>query len=178
VADAGPYRFEPLTRQHNRNGFECDSPELTEYLRTKARNHADRKIAVAYVMVAEAAPQEILGFYTLSNFSIGLSALPENLREKLPRYDELPATLIGRLARAKTAPGVGKLLLVDALKRSLANTAACASMAVVADAKDQRAMDFYVKYGFREIENAGDRFPRRVFIPMRSVEDLFAQPPS
>ncbi len=173
VADAGPYRFEPLTRQHNRNGFECDSPELTEYLRTKARKDAERNIAVTFVLVAEAAPQEILGFYTLSNFSIGLSALPEEITKRIPHYPELPATLIGRLARAKNSKGMGSVLLFDALKRSLASTATCASLAVVADAKDQRALDFYLRHGFREIVTAGDNFPRRVFIAMNTVRQLF-----
>jgi hypothetical protein len=63
----------------------------------------------------------LVGFYSLSAFSIGLGDVPEDLATKLPHYDAIPAALIGRLARDVRARGqhVGDFLLADAIGRVL-----------------------------------------------------------
>jgi hypothetical protein len=40
----------------------------------------------------------VAGFYTLSQYSVDLVKLPEKIAQKLPKYPEVPATLLGRLA--------------------------------------------------------------------------------
>lgn len=112
----------------------------------------------------------IAGYYTLSAYSVGLDKIPEEIAKKLTRMSEVPATLIGRLARstAYKGRGIGEILLMDALKRSLANSAHVASWAVVVDAKDENAIVFYKKYGFMEIPG----FPNRLFLPMATIAKL------
>jgi hypothetical protein len=69
------------------------------------------------------AEDRLAGDYTLSADNIDARDLPEGLvtQLNLPRYPYIGATLIGRLARdlLYKGQGVGKLLLVDALKKSL-----------------------------------------------------------
>jgi hypothetical protein len=62
----------------------------------------------------------------------------------LPRYDKLPATLLGRFARSKLfkGRGLGKLLLIGAMKRALDHSMNIASVAVVVDAIDENARSF------------------------------------
>ena len=69
----------------------------------------------------------------------------------------LPATLIGRLVvdLRHRGIGLGGLLLFDALLRSLCS--GIASIAVVVDAKDDVAIGFYERYGFRRFQNHSDR---------------------
>jgi hypothetical protein len=86
---------------------------------------------------------------------------------KLPRYPTTPATLIGRLARAVDHPGMGSLLLADALGRILANTPEVASALVVVDAKDDSAESFYRKHGF--IPFGG--FARKQFLPIKTIAE-------
>lgn len=162
------YRFEPLTRQHDRAGFRSGSPQLDTYLQQLARKDVERRVAAAFVMVEEEAPATIVGYYTLSAFSVEVTELPEELRRKLPRYPRLPATLLGRLARDVRFPGTGSLLLMDALARALAQSLHIASLAVVADAKDDAALRFYQKYGFALLGSA----PNRVFLPMGTIDQL------
>ena len=85
---------------------------------------------------------------------------------------EVPTTLLGRLARSldQKGKGIGEILLVDALKKALENSATVASWAVVVDAKDDNASAFYKRFGFIEIRNT----PNRLFLPMREIEELFA----
>lgn len=162
------YRFEPLTKQHDRAGFRCGSPQLNTYLQQLARKDTERRVAAAFVMVEEATPAAIVGYYTLSAFAVEVAELPEEMQKKLPRYPRLPATLLGRLARDERFPGTGSLLLMDALARAHRQAAQIASLAVVADAKDEAALSFYRKFGFAPLGS----HPNRVFLPMGTIEEL------
>lgn len=162
------YRFEPLTKLHDRAGFRCSSAPLTAYLQQIARKDAERHVAAAFVMVDDAAPAVVIGYYTLSAFAVDVTELPEAMRKKLPRYPRLPATLLGRLARDERFPGTGSLLLMNALARAHQKSLEIASLAVVADAKDEAAAAFYRKFGF--IQLGSD--PNRVFLPMGTIAQL------
>lgn len=165
------YRFEPLAKQHDRAGFRCGSAPLNAYLQQIARKDAERHVAAAFVMVDDAATAAIVGYYTLSAFVVAVTELPEAMQKKLPRYPRLPATLLGRLARDERFPGTGSLLLMDALTRAHQKSAEIASLAVVADAKDEVALTFYRKFGFARLGSD----PNRVFLPMGTIAELIGK---
>lgn len=162
------FEFTLLNKEHQREAFDCGVEALNQYLKKFARKDAERKVAATFVLVDSAKPEMILGYYTLSAFTVFLSELPVAMQKKLPYYPNLPATLIGRLARSIDAPGTGKLLLVDALLRSLRQSEQIASLAVVVDAKDEMAETFYQRYGFQKL---GDE-PKRMYLPMKTVKSL------
>jgi predicted GNAT family N-acyltransferase len=95
-------------------------------------------------------------------------------KPELPRYPNLPATLIGRLAPDLSFRGqrIGELLLLNALERALAASEQVASAVVIVDAKDDRAAEFYRRFGFISFPETKDR----LFLPMRTVQTLFSQP--
>lgn len=161
-------RFELLAKRHDRAAFRCASAPLTTYLQQIARKDAERHVAAVFVMVDDAAPATIMGYYTLSAFAVEVTELPADLQRKLPRYPRLPATLLGRLARDERFPGTGSLLLMDALCRAYQKSAEIASLAVVADAKDEAALTFYRKFGFAQLGSD----PNRVFLPMGIIAEL------
>lgn len=167
------YRFESFGEQHKplRGSFSCGEGALDAYLKKRARQEMDKRIAVVYVLY-DAVDERIAGYYTLSSLSV---ELPEDVSKGLPRYPEYPATLLGRLAvdEAYQGQGLGKRLLLDALGRSLAGSRAVASYAVITDAKDERAEAFYARYGFSPL--SAKRGGRRLFLPMGTVERLFAE---
>lgn len=167
-----PFRFEPLTKAHDRTGFRCGIEPLDIYLQQLARKDVERKVAAAFVMVADTAPATVVGYYTLSAFAIEVAELPESLLKKLPRYPRLPATLLGRLARDARFPGTGHLLLMDALARAFRQSAQIASLAVVADAKNEVAVNFYRRFGFAQLGHS----THRVFLPMGTIEQLVQRP--
>lgn len=104
----------------------------------------------------------IVGFYSLSSFTLTIEDLPEEIGKKLPRYDAIPAALIGRLARdlRVRGKGVGALLLSDAVRRILAASRSLAVFAIVVDAKDAAASVFYEGFGFRPFPLR----PQRLFL--------------
>jgi GNAT superfamily N-acetyltransferase len=162
--------MEPLDRgRHDRSVFSCGVPALDSYLQRQAAQDMDRHAAVVYVAVVE--PPVIAGYYTLSQFSIDLVRLPEDLAKRLPRYPVVPATLLGRLAVASAlhGQGLGETLLFDALRRSLVQSAHIASAGVIVDAKDEKAAAFYERYGFSPILGAD----HRLFLHMKTIEQMF-----
>lgn len=104
----------------------------------------------------------IVGFYSLSAFTLALEDLPFDIAHKLPRYDAIPAALIGRLACDKRVRGrrIGELLLADAVRRILDAGLALAVFAIVVDARDERAVTFYRSFGFRPFPLR----PKRLFL--------------
>jgi len=160
---------EPLGRQHDRTVFHCGSEALDRYLKHQARQDADRRVAAPFVSVNQ-PDTRVLGYYTLSASVLTLVDLPDELAHKLPRYPQLPVTLLGRLAvdQSTKGQGLGEHLLLDALRRSLAHADRIAAMAVVVDAKDEAAAAFYRHYGFLTLQAQ----PSRLFVPMRLVTQL------
>ena len=113
----------------------------------------------------------ILGYYTLSAYGIQLSALPEGISRRLPRYPLIPATLLGRLAVSSAHQGQkrGRFLLTDALHRSWRNTTQVASVGVVVDALDESARAFYLHHEFIPLLD----HPNRLFLAMATIEKAF-----
>jgi len=167
-----PYRVVPLAKSHERGAFSCASAPLDRYLQQQARQDAEKRVAASFVLT-EPPSNAILGFYTLSASQVMADELPAELTKKLPRYPQLPVTLLGRLAVAQTqkGKGFGAFLLTDALHRSLTAAAGIAAMAIVVDAKDKAADAFYQHFDFRPLQQQ----PTRLFLPMKIVAGLFPQ---
>jgi predicted GNAT family N-acyltransferase len=168
--DKPKFIFEPLGDSHDRAAFSCGSPPLDTYLQKQAGQDIKKNLAAVFICTADG--KTIAGYYTLSAYSVRLDALPEEIARKLTRHSEVPATLIGRLARSSElrGTGLGEILLMDALKRSVDNIRELGSWAVIVDAKDADAVVFYQKYGFMEIPQT----PNRLFLPMKTIAKLLS----
>lgn len=160
----------PLEKGHDRSTFDCGNEDLNRYLKQQARQDAEKYAAAPFVLV-EPDTFIVRGYYTLSSSLIPLDELPPELARKLPRYNNLPVTLLGRLARDKSIQdkGIGEFLLLDALHRSLQHAQQIASMAVVVDAKNEDAERFYQHFNFLPFQLT----PLRLFLPMTQIEKLF-----
>ena len=160
-----------LEKAHDRKSFDCGNEGLNRYLREQARQDAEKRAAVPFVLTQPGEPK-VLGFYTLSSSIIPAQELPADLMKRLPRYGQLPVTLLGRLAvdRSAGGQGVGEFLLVDALRRSLEAAEQIAAVAVIVDAKDERAESFYRHFDFQPFQQT----PLRLFLPMAQIANLFA----
>ena len=166
-----PEHVAPLEKAHDRKSFDCGNEELNRYLREQARQDAAKRVAAPFVFTQPGRPA-VLGFYTLSSSIIPVVELPPVLMKQLPRYGQLSVTLLGRLAvdRSVSGQGLGEFLLVDALRRSLEAAQQIAAMAVIVEAKDQRAESFYRHFDFRPFQQT----PLRLFLPMGQIAKLFA----
>jgi predicted GNAT family N-acyltransferase len=165
------FRVEPLGKAHDRAAFSCGSEALDNYLKTQASQDIAKRVAACFVLTPDG--RTVAGFYTLSQYSVDLVTLPEEIVKRLPRYPEVPATLIGRLAISERSrgQGLGEFLLLDALYRCLQQSKQVASAAVVVEAKDEAAKRFYERFGFLSLPET----PNRLFLPIKTIERLFPE---
>lgn len=163
-----PYRVVLLDSSHNRKGFHSRVAPLDEYLHTVVSQDVKRRAATCYVALDK--DDRIAGYYTVAMQHINLPDLPDDLRKKLPRYPTVPAVIMGRLAvdLAFKGIGLGGALLGNALNRMARSE--FASYAMVVDAKDQSAFDFYQHHGFQAFAHE----PMKMFLPIATW--LKAQP--
>jgi ribosomal protein S18 acetylase RimI-like enzyme len=159
-----------LNFSHDKKNFNCGKQLLDDYLHKQAKQDVKRKLSACFVLLEDES-KKIIGYYTLSSTVVQRDLLPEEIVKKLPpSYNDLPATLLGRLAidNSFQGQGLGELLLVDALKRSYyTSVSSVASMAVVVDPIDEAAINFYKKYGFILLPDSG-----KMFIAMDTITKL------
>jgi len=164
------FRFEALADRHNRAAFGCGDDALDRYFQTQATQDIRRRIANCFVVV-EVATGSVAAYYTLSAASIPLLDLSLDERKRLPRYPTLPAVRIGRLAvdQRFQRRGLGELMLVNAVHRTIRDAAA--AFALLVDAKNDQAAAFYRRYGFRPIVDK----PRTLFLPLATAQETLLQ---
>ena len=152
----------------DRHNFSSGAPELDAYLHRQAGQDVARGFATVVLARAVDEPAAILGYYAFSAASVPLVSLPVAIAGKMPRYRNVPAILLGRLAVALSAQNrrIGSLLLFDALKRACANEIAWAIFLV--DAKNERAAAFYEKFRFLRFHHA----PHSLWITRKQAERL------
>ena len=162
--------IELLDKKHHRTDFDCGKELLNDYLKTQAGQDVKRKLSVCFVL-AESDTNVIQGYYTLSSNSIPLSSFSEQIQKKLPKsYKSIPTTLLGRLAIDKKyqGNGIGKILLMDALKRSYGISNEIGSFGIIVDPIDDNAKGFYQKYDFIELPDS-----KKMFIATQTLKELF-----
>lgn len=163
------YLIYSLEKKHDRSQFSCGNDALDQYLKIQAGQDIKKNVAVTYVLTNNHST-EVLGYYTLSSLGIFPGELPNELIQKLPRYPVLPGILIGRLAVNKNLHGknLGSYLLIDALKRCISVSNQIGVVAVVVDAKNEKAVKFYKHFGFVHLpENS-----HRLFLPLGTIRKL------
>lgn len=156
-------------RKHIRSDFCCGKDSLDNYIYKQASQDLKRRVSTVFVLIDD--PElNVLAYYTLCSYNVDVTVLDEALAKNLPRYPLLPATLLGRLAVDHRQKGrrCGELMLVDALKKSLNAATKVASLVVIAEALDEEAVNFYIKYGFHQFRQN----PMKLYFPMKSVEAL------
>jgi GNAT superfamily N-acetyltransferase len=164
------FSFEALAPNHDKSAFSCGNEQLDRYLHSNATQDKKRNIAIPYV-IYDLDRQSIIGYYTLSMSGINLAELPEEISKKLPKYPIVGVTLIGRLAVAEDYKGFGwgKLLIIDALKRSLNISKATGCFAVVVEAIDDDAARFYKRFDFKTFPDC----PSKLFRTVASISQIF-----
>ncbi len=171
--------MEVLGNQAKRD-FSCGVDALDRYLLRQASQDQRKGVAVTYLLMDRGAGdtpdpvrtevERVAGYYTLSTASVRSDRLPENMRAKLPRYEELPTALIGRLAVDLRYQGqkLGGFLLLDALQRCLDTSKRMGLLAVTVHAKDDRARAFYEAFEFRPF--VGEEY--HLYLPVAKIGSL------
>ena len=160
------FRLEILRAEHDRKAFSCGVEPLDRYFREQATQDIRRRVSACYVAIDEAT-LAIAGYYTLAAGGVQLVEMPAQLAKRLPRYASVPVVRMGRLAVDQHYRGkkLGAALLWDAVLR--ATRSEIAAFALVVDAKDASAADFYRHHGFVALDDE----QRRWLLPLANVTE-------
>jgi predicted GNAT family N-acyltransferase len=157
-----------LDKTHNRNAFECEEQQLTDYIKKQVSQDIKKRLAVCFVAID--SDNNVIGYYTLSSESLGREQIPDKYLKKVPQNYNAPVILLGRLARNITAKGtgLGEHLLLDALFRAFTlSEESIGAMVVVVDPMNQFAIKFYKKYGFEQLPDS-----EKMFLPMSTIKQI------
>jgi GNAT superfamily N-acetyltransferase len=145
----------PIAKRHDRASFDCGDSDLNLYLQKFARQNHDAGGAKCFVAAPIDAPARLLGFYTLSPASLDYARTPALAKKGLARYD-VPVFRLGRLAVDNTVQGrgLGGALLLRAAHRCIRVADDVGGVALLIDAKNDRAASWYQSYGALALDDA------------------------
>ena len=137
---------EPLTDQHDLSEFSCGKPTLDHWLKTRALSN-QQKGFTAVIVVHDAG--RVVGYYGLAPTAVVPSTLPRAIRTGQPP-DPVPCLLLGQLATdvAWAGRGIGLGLVKHALQRCVAAAGLVGGRALIVNAVDATAADFWRRRGF------------------------------
>ena len=164
-------RIELLGRQHNREGFDCSSPELNGYLQHTARQHTDKGLSRTDVLVDDKEPNEILGYVTVGLTEIITDTLPLPYAKKYPA--KAHGVKLARLAVAKSRQreGLGTLMMIHAMRRALQVADSAGIIGFFVDAKDEAASRYYRRFGFIPLPDD----PHKLFLPLATLRQALGK---
>lgn len=139
----------PLDVLHDRATFDCGVEPLNDYLRKYALQNQKKDAARTYVITREETA--VIGYYTLVFGSVSIVEATPEIASGLGKYP-IPIILLARLAvdKSKAGKGLGKILLKDALLRTIRAADIAGLRAILTHAKDDEAKQFYQRFGFQE----------------------------
>ncbi len=161
------WRESPIQKVHNRKLFNCGESALNEYLLRFARQNHMSGGAKTFVATPADAENPVLGYYTLCPASLHYARTPEVVKQGLGRYD-VPVYRLGRLAvdMVSQGRGLGGQLLIAAGIRCLRVASQAGGVAVLIDAKSDRAAAWYAGYGAIPLNDA----PLSLLMPLSLFE--------
>lgn len=163
MSDAGKWSAPaPLTAAHHVADFECGNATLDHWLKVRALRNEGRGASRTYVVCTD---HQVIAYYCLATGSIASELGSGRLRRNMP--DPIPVMVLGRLAvdLAWQRHGLGKLILRDAILRTVQVSQVVGVRALLVHALSESAVRFYEANGF----HPSPMNPRTLFLPLSEV---------
>lgn len=158
--------IEPLDpKRHRIKDFDCGQSSLNRWLQSYAGQSQRRDVGRTFVVTDEQL--NVVGYYTLVAGQVEHAAATQAVGAGVSRHFPIPICLLARLAvdGGWQGRGIGSDLLRDALRRALAAADQIGIRAVLVDALNDFAAQFYRQYGFEPTTSD----PLTLMVPVRAV---------
>jgi GNAT superfamily N-acetyltransferase len=149
-------------KYHFTSDFNCGNEVLNNFLIKNATNYEKIGASKTYVLSEE---NIVVGYYSISASTVE----PKKIDIRWPRHP-IPVLLIGRLAVDSKAhgQGIGRILVADIFQKALIISKIIGCAAVVTEAKDEAAIQFYRKCAFKNFKEDISK----LHISMRTISEL------
>lgn len=183
------YYFEILNEKHDLSNFECDSNDLTNFLKNDALKQQDMNLNLTQLVICD---NEIVGFFSLLTDTLKLKTLENNNLKKeikleldISENNEIPAIKIGRLAIDKkySKKGLGSHILRNILLSILNLSKTKVGLRFLTVDAYATSLNFYVKKNnfssrksdtetLKKIDKIKKQNPNRSFILYLDLKDI------
>lgn len=135
-------------KRHRVKDFQCGEPSLDRWLLSYA-GQSQRRDA-ARTLAAADSEERVVGYYTLVAGQVERGAASAHVRAGVSPHFPVPICLIARLSvdQGWQERGLGRDLLRDTLRRTVAAADEIGIRAVLVDAINDNAAGFYRRHGF------------------------------
>lgn len=157
-------RIEEISQKHDRKTFDCGIKELNQFLQQQARQKTKRNIAKTYVACLESSPTTIIGYYTLTGYSV---ITPPEFKQYKNYPHPLNAVKLARLAVNLTNQNqrIGEKLLVDAIYKTVLVSQQISAIGLFVDPRVPEVIPFYQQYGFLSADT-GNPMNAEMWLPI------------
>lgn len=158
------YHVETLSKQHIRVDFDCGEDTLNEYLIRYALQNQREDNSRTFVATKDSTT--VAGFYSLTNGQTLHQDATEAVKKRQPQYP-IPVLVIARLAvdGQHKGLGLGFSLLMDCLRRCSHISDNTGVRAVMVEALNDDARNFYLKFGFE----SSPTNQNRLFLTLKTI---------
>ncbi len=162
--------------KHDRTAFSCGAERIDNFLKRSAKKHQKGDFTRVWI-VTRLGESAVLGFYAVNSHALVGEDLPARLTKNTPRHGAVPAAYVSMIGVDKTMQGrgLGRILLVDAVKRIARVSEALGVAAIVLDVLDDDGAEavlkrkaFYESMGFQTFPSR----PLRMFLPTSAARKL------
>lgn len=161
------YKIKQLNKGHDRKKFDCGQNEINKFLKQQANQSAKRGYSQTHVLIDDNAPEQIIGFYTLTSILIK-KPIQHQINIKYP-YE-----LFGvNLARMGVDVNFQKCslsgnLIIDAIEKTIIIDNHMGCQGLFLDAKNEKLIKYYEKFGFELILDASNK----MWLPIGTINKL------
>lgn len=158
--------IKPLDEKISRAAFHCGNTKIDNFCINNAKKqHKENRIRCYDALYGD----ELIGYYYLVASAKDPEELSVVANKKFGRVSSAPAVYLGMIGVSEqyARNGVGKLLMLDAMRVTLEVAKHIGLYALVLDAVDQDTAGFYEKLGF-EYFTKGEL---SMFIPINTIKE-------
>ena len=157
---------EPLGAHHEVSQFDSGIESLNAWLKSKGRLNESKGGARTYV-VCEG--ERVVAYYSLAAGSVERRRVSSRVGRNMP--EPIPVILLGQLAVDSNyqGRGLGGDLIVDAGRRALMAADLIGVRAIIVQALDERARNFYERFGFRAFS---DKEPLMLLLRISELREM------
>lgn len=141
-------RIEPLTREHDRNGFNCLDESINLFLREKAMQDQRLDLSRTMVLINEKENiRRVIGYHTLLISQVKQEEIPAD-RPKITR--DIPVIMLGQVGIDVDfqGKGFGNALIIDVQQRVAEISKIVGIRALMLDARTEILAGWYQKHDF------------------------------